>query len=257
MLIRISLIIAILAGLAVGALNFVKIKETITTLRTDLADEKKARATAETDRDKAKRELAKTSADLKQTQDTLKTTIAEKDKAVANEAVQAKRAGQLADELTKMRKDLGDVQAELAAYKETGDTPEQIMAFNKQIKQLQDGLDVANAEKKILAHKIAKQEAELARYNGPENQRPVYLPAQLSGRILVIDPKWDFVVLNVVEDQGIVPDGELLVSRDGRLVAKVKVASVQQNSCIANVMPGWKLGEVLEGDRVIPAYPAS
>ena len=24
---------------------------------------------------------------------------------------------------------------------------------------------------------------------------------------------------------------------------------------IANVLPGWKLGDVLEGDQVIPAYP--
>jgi hypothetical protein len=255
MLIRISLIIAIIGGLAIGAINFVKVKENITILRTDLASEKKARASAETERDKTKRDLAKTTADLKQTQDTLKATSAERDTAVAKEAEQAKRAAQLAAEGEKLRKDLGDTQAELAAFKETGDTPQQILAFNKQIKQLQDGLDVANAEKKILAHKIVKLEADLARYN--PDKPPVYMPAQLSGKILVTDPKWDFVVLNVGEDQGVLPDGEFLVSREGKLVAKVKVTSIQQNRCIANVMPGWKLGEVLEGDQIIPAYPAS
>ena len=71
------------------------------------------------------------------------------------------------------------------------------------------------------------------------------------------DPKWKFVVLNVGEDQGLLKDGELLVNRDGRLVAKVRVSSVQKDRSVANVMPGWELGEVLEGDQVIPAYPES
>ena len=39
MLIRISLIVAIIAGLAVGVLNFVKVKEKITTLQANLKTE--------------------------------------------------------------------------------------------------------------------------------------------------------------------------------------------------------------------------
>ena len=85
----------------------------------------------------------------------------------------------------------------------------------------------------------------------------VTLPATLKGKILVVDPKWDFVVLNIGDDQGVMQDGELLVSRDGKLVAKVIVRSVEKDRCIANVMPGWKLGEVIEGDEVTPAHPAS
>jgi hypothetical protein len=74
---------------------------------------------------------------------------------------------------------------------------------------------------------------------------------------MAVDPKWDFVVLNVGEDQGVLPDGELLVSRDGKLVAKVIVRSVQKDRSIANLVPGWQLGEIIEGDEVIPAHPAS
>jgi len=75
--------------------------------------------------------------------------------------------------------------------------------------------------------------------------------------VLVTDPKWNFVVLNIGEDQGVLERGELLVNRDGKLVAKVIVRSVQKDRSIANVMPGWELGEVMEGDQVIPAHPAS
>ena len=85
----------------------------------------------------------------------------------------------------------------------------------------------------------------------------VTLPASLKGKVLVADPKWNFVVLNVGEDQGVLERGELLVNRDGKLVAKVVVRSVQKDRSIANVMPGWELGEVMEGDQVIPAHPAS
>ena len=79
----------------------------------------------------------------------------------------------------------------------------------------------------------------------------------MKGQIIVSDPKWNFVVLDVGEDQGVLQDGELLVNRNGQLVAKVKVTSVQKDRCIANVLPGWKISEVLEGDQVIPALPQS
>jgi hypothetical protein len=52
-------------------------------------------------------------------------------------------------------------------------------------------------------------------------------------------------------------NGELLVNRDGKLIAKVIVRSIQKDRCIANIVSGWKYGELIEGDSVIPANPAS
>jgi hypothetical protein len=89
-------------------------------------------------------------------------------------------------------------------------------------------------------------------------QEPVItLRADLKGKILVVDPKWDFVVLDIGIDQGVKEDGELLVSRDGKLVAKVIVRSVEGSRSIANIVPGWKIEQVIEGDDVSPAHPAS
>jgi len=82
------------------------------------------------------------------------------------------------------------------------------------------------------------------------------LPATLKGKILVCDPKWNFVILNVGGDQGVLEYGELLVNRNGKLVAKIKVSSVQKDRCVANIVPGWQIGELIEGDQVIPAHPA-
>ncbi len=255
MLIRICLIVAIIAGLAVGGLNFLQVREKVTTLQADLKTEHGGRITAETDRDNTRKELDKTTKDLKQTKETLDATSAERDKAVAEAAAQIKRAGEMADKLVKATSERDDARAELAAYKSTGRTPDQILVFDKQIKQLQDSIEVANEEKKILQRAAARLQARLDTYESPE--KFVTAPASLKGKILVTDPKWDFVVLNIGEDQGVMENCEFLVNRDGKLVAKVVVRTIQKNRCIANVVPGWKLGDVFEGDQVIPAHPAS
>jgi len=60
-------------------------------------------------------------------------------------------------------------------------------------------------------------------------------------------------VLDIGEDQGVLEDGELLVNRGGRLVAKIRIQSVQKDRSIGNLVAGWKLADVAEGDLVIPA----
>ena len=79
------------------------------------------------------------------------------------------------------------------------------------------------------------------------------LPVGLAGKVLVVDPKWSFVVLNIGEKQGAVRRGVLLVSRNSKLIGKVRISSTQAERSIANIMPGWKLGEIAEGDQVLYA----
>ncbi len=256
MLIRISLIVAIIAGLAVSGLNFVKVKEKITTLQSDLKRESDAHKEFEGKYNVTKKDLDKRTAELKQTKTELEAATTAKEKAEADLAAQTKRADKLTDDLNKTRQERDNAQADLAAYKATGLTSQQILGLNKEIKGLQDNLTVSDSENRILARKLKKVENELAVYTGGPNFF-VTLPAGLRGKVLVADPKWNFVVLNVGEDQGVLERGELLVNRNGRLVAKVVVRSVQKDRSIANVMPGWELGEVMEGDQVIPAHPAS
>jgi hypothetical protein len=255
MLIRISLIIAIVAGLAVSGLNFIKVKEKITTIQQQREDEKSAKVAAQTELASTKKDLEKTSADLKLTKATLESTTAERDRAVADLATQTKRNTQLTDERDKIKKERDDAQADLAAYVGTGLKPDQILAMNKNYKNLQAALDASQDEKKLLGQKISRLQTELDRFETPE--KPVYLPASLTGKVLVTDPKWNFVVLNIGLDQGVKEYGELLVNRNGKLVAKVIIRSAQKDRCIANVMPGWQLGEVMEGDQVTPAHPES
>jgi len=95
----------------------------------------------------------------------------------------------------------------------------------------------------------------LAKFIGPDTD--IKLRADLKGKVIVVDPKWEFVVLDIGENQGAIQDGELLVSREGKLVAKIIIRNVQKDRSIANIIPGWKLGEMIEGDEVTPAHPAT
>lgn len=218
-------------------------------------DEKDAKNAEIAAHNKTKAELKKTQGELTQTKQELTETQGERDKAIARAEAQEKRAGQLSDKLAKTTKERDDAQNELASYKVTGLTPEQVIALNKDLKQANSQIVAVTGENGVLLHKVTKLQNEIERLVGTNSY--VTLPPSLHGKILVVDPKWNFAVLNIGEDQGVLPDGELLVSRQGRLVCKVIVRTVEKDRSIANLVPGWKLGEMIEGDEVSPAHPAS
>ena len=251
MLLRLSLVIAIIAAIAVGVLNFVMVKEKIEITEKHRADEESAKKDALGKLAKTTKDLEKTTADLNTTKETLATTTIERDKAQAEVASLTKKAADLAEKLAKSTQERDDARAELAAYKATGQTPEQILGFNDKIKKLQETIEVTNTEKELLTRKLLSAKTKLALLTG--EIRFVQLPSELKGKVIATDPKWDFVVLDVGEDQGVLEDGEFLVSRNGKFVARLHVRSVEKGRCIANIMPGQKLGDVIEGDQVLPA----
>jgi hypothetical protein len=256
MLIRISLILAIVAALATAALNFTVIHGKITALTEDRNSQRDQKVQAQTELASTKKDLAATKTTLAQTQQALTDAQAARDKAVADDEAQTKRADDLSDKLTKTTQQLNDTQNQLAAYKGTGLTPEQITTLNKSLKDTQMALDAASQENIVLNRERLRLQNQVNELVGTNNYA-VKLPANLKGKVVAVDPKWEFVVLNVGEDQGVLPDGELLVARNGRLVAKIIVRSVLKDRSIANMIPGWQLGDIIEGDQVIPAHPAS
>jgi hypothetical protein len=255
MLLRISLIVAILAGLGAGVVSYLEVSDKIPALTRQRDDEHTAKVAEITAHGKTKTELAKTKNELSQTQQELAETKSDRDKAVVRADAQTKRADELNDKLGKVTQERDEAQNSLAAYKATDLTPDQVFKLSKDLKNARAEVEVVNGEKVVLLHTITRLTNELAKYIGPDNV--VKLRADLRGKIVAVDPKWDFVVLNVGEDQGVISEGEMLVSRSGKLVAKIIVRSVQKDRSIANLVPGWKLGEVIEGDEVSPAHPAS
>ena len=201
MLIRISLILAIIAGLAVGVLNFTQIKDKITTLQKDLKEQTDLKVKAQTELAKTKSDLDKTTAELKQTKTTLEATTKERDNALTAATEATKRADKLNDDLNKTRGERDDAQREVAAFRASGLNPEQALNAAKQIKSLQDALGGSQEENTLLGKQIKKLDADLAFYRDPS--KTIELPATIKGKVLVCDPKWHFVVINAGEDQGV------------------------------------------------------
>ncbi len=254
MLIRISLIVAIIAGLAAGTINFVKVKKIIEDTRAERDKWHGQYDQTFAELNRTKKDLAATKTALDQTKKDLAATQKERDTAVASVTELKKQAATLQENLAKSEKDLSDANIQLDLYHQAFKTPQEALSVAKDMRALDERVAVIEDEKKVLQRQLVRVQTELNVYKHPDEHVP--LPATLVGKVLVADPKWDFVVLSVGEDQGAQEHGEMLVNRNGQLVAKIRITSVQKDRSIANVLPGWKLGEVLEGDQVIPAYPS-
>jgi len=254
-MIRISLIVAIVAALAAGALNVFQIRDKINTLITERDDFHSKWDQTRNDLNSTRQKLSKTEDDLTQTRQTLASTQTQLTNAMVTAATQQKRADELTDKLTKTTQERDAAQASVARWDATGLTPDQALGLNKALKSTQNELAAVQEENSVLQRTVNRLNVKLNELIG--SNYVVTLRADLKGKVVAVDPKWNFVVLNIGGDQGVLDDGEMLVSRDGKLVAKVIVRSVQKDRSIANIVPGWQLGDIIEGDEVTPAHPAS
>lgn len=251
MLTRVCLIAAIVFGVAVATINLWKVREVIDTTRNERDYERSEKVKAQTELADTRRELENTKDDLAQTKQNLENTTAERDRLRSQNDSLAKENTTLKENLRKTTQERDDAQAELAAWAATGITVDQLKALIATAKATQEALDIAESENQILQREVTKYKTQLDLLLGKIDTVP--LPPNLKGTVLVADPKWEFVVLDIGEEDGVLKDGELLVNRNGRLVAKIRIQSVQKDRCIANMVNGWKLSDVAEGDLVIPA----
>jgi len=248
-MLRICLIIALVAGLAGLAVSQLRVKEKITSLNSEL-DDTKNRLTTSQD---AERKARKAASDAKVAEEKvtreLETAKADLDAATAKATQQQARADDNEKLYNTTLKERNDAQTKLAAWDALGVTPDQIkvmMADNKKLVAERRGMD---EEARVMQRTIKDLRQRLDIYEG--GKEIVVLPRGLKGKVLAVDPKYEFVVLDIGEKQGALARGEMLVNRSGKLVAKVRILSVQENHCIANVLPDWKQAEIMEGDVVV------
>lgn len=249
MLIRISLIAAIVFGLATTALNFVKVKEVMVTTMNERDQNAKDRDSEKAEKVKAQGELKVTKADLA----TTKTKLAETETDLKNTTARAneleKKSNDLTATLEKTRADRDAAQQKLAVWDILGVSTDQVKVMMSDIKKTKEERDAVIAENKILNERYVRLDAEYKRIMGVDEK--VILPTGLKGNVIAVDPKYDFVVLNIGGNQGVLERGEMLVNRKGKLIAKVRIFSVEATQCVANVLPGWKQDEIIEGDQVL------
>jgi len=146
-------------------------------------------------------------------------------------------------------KEIEDLKTKLAAVPETPkDSPEMVELQGK----LQEALTKLEEQSQVAKSLEAKQkdaEARTAELLAEKARRDRGLSAPgLEGKILAVDPNWNFVVLSIGDRQGVARNSTVLVKRGRTLVGRLKVTSVDPSTSIADVVPG----SIPRGDFIRP-----
>ena len=259
--IGLSVLLLILAAIF-GLLNSHKVK----TLRTNVANADAARDAAEHRR-----------AAQERNPETRETTVAGGEAKIAEAESKAAKAEA---ELTQLQKDKTELQAKLEANQnEISSLQKRIEEAEKTAKpaaspvapnsspelqaQLEDArhqLDSAEKEKVFLSEKLQTtqerptqpQEEKKRRETGPRR-------TGVRGTVLAVNQAYNFVVLNVGARQGIEPNSEMLVLREGTLIGKIRISSVEPATAIGDIISSSLARgiQVQPGDIVIYAGTSS
>ena len=255
-------VLLLILGAIFGLLNSHKVK----TLRTNVANADAARDAAEHRRAAQERNPK-----------TRETTVAGGEAKIAEAESKAAKAEA---ELTQLQKDKTELQAKLEANQnEIGSLQKRIEEAEKTAKpaaspvapnsspelqaQLEDArrqLDSAEKEKVFLSEKLQTtqerptqpQEEKKRRETGP--RRP-----GVRGTVLAVNQAYNFVVLNLGAHQGIEPNSEMLVLREGTLIGKIRISSVEPATAIGDIITSSLARgvQVQPGDTVIYAGTSS
>jgi len=249
MLLKVSLVVAILASIATLVVSHLQVATGITTLKdtlsqtqNDLVRSQEEAATEKKNARVARDEAEKTSRELEETRSSLET-------AARNWKEQQERADKFEEDWKRSTAMLNDSQRELAAWGALAIPVEQVRNRLAELTKIREANEALGEEKKVMIRKINTLQARIDIYELGKDIVPD-MP-RVHGKVVAVDSQWDFVVLDIGGDQGLVERGELLVNRDGKLVAKVRITSVEPKRAIANVLPEWKQADVVEGDLVM------
>ena len=248
-MVRISLIITIVAGIAALAISQLKVDAKIKALESDLESTRQTLTTSQKAERKAKKEAKDATAAAEKAKKELETT--KNDLLAASEKAdqQEKRANELAGRLDKATLERNDAQAKLSAWEVLGRSIADLQAMMVENKKLLGENDGLKSENKVLGRTLTQVKSELDILTGVKSK--VELRPDLKGKVIAVDPKYEFVVLDIGLDDGVLTRGEMLVNRSGKLVAKVRILTAEPHRSVANVLADWKQGEIMEGDVVL------
>ena len=135
---------------------------------------------------------------------------------------------------------------------------EKIKKELEELKVAKASLENQLAEAKQAADTLTRQMSDQkAKTASAENQvqsyKTDYTKPGVTGTVLAYNPGWNFVVLSIGDKQSLKSGKEMVVTRDGQMVGKVRVRTVEPSSSIADVIPNTvpKGQSVQPGDRVI------
>lgn len=141
--------------------------------------------------------------------------------------------------------------------------------LQSQVDDLRRQLDSAEKEKELLAEKLQDvqqrpaQVKEASKAETKKRREIASVPRQGSsshragvhGTVLAYNQAYNFVVLNLGARNGVEPNSEMLVLREGTLIGKIRISSVEPATAIGDIMSNSLARgvQVQPGDSVIYA----
>lgn len=251
----IALSLALLVLTAVfGALNVQKVKS----LRSSAEDANAARDAADRRRLDEEKQVKAREADVaaKAKENESKVAKAEADLV----ALQTEKT----DLQTKLQANQTEIatlkaQIEQAGAKPAGDNPGAASPaeMQAQLDEARRQLESAERENAFLSDKIRVAQERSTQLEDEKKRRREAGAGKtgVRGTILAVNQAYNFVVLNLGGRQGVEPNAEMLVVRDGALIGKIRVSSVEPSTAIGDIITSSLARgvQVLPGDIVIYA----
>lgn len=245
---RICLVVTIIAGLGAiyaGVQLKAKKAELQASLEKQTADTNAAqqRASAE---EKAKQEaLVKIQSQTKE--------IAEAKEAadkVRNDFNSLKsKSAETEQKLQAVQQDLTAKQAEIDKFTKALPPGMTIDQVKSKLTELQTQFATLDQEKNILKEQLAKIDGDKKKLEDQLTRRSQgKMPPGLTGHIMAVNPDWNFVVIDIGSNDGVVENAPMIVYRDGKLVGKIKITSVEPSIAIADILSEWQQAIPQEGD---------
>jgi seryl-tRNA synthetase len=191
------------------------------------------------------------------------------------------RAAKAEAELARIQKEKGDLQTKLDEnQKEIASLQTPVQAAEKnpnappadnsatapaadlpsQVDDLRRQLDSAEKEKTFLSEKLQDIQDRADQPKEGKKRREVvretaHRRTGLRGTILAVNQAYNFVVLNLGTRHGVESNAEMLVLRDGALVGKIRISSVEPATAIGDMITGSlaRGAQMQPGDNVIYA----
>ena len=227
----IAAIVISLATAGIGYVNHGKLADTAADLaqtKTSLTTSQNGLKTAQAAQKKAEETLKLTEAEKVKLAEDLLTAQGEAKTAADGLAAATKTGAEKDAKITDLEKQLADKGVTQPGSSNVPDP--QIATLTQRVQELEASLTSANDQNKTLTTQLT----DLKTQN--ENRVKGLAKKGLEGRILAVNPAWNFVVLSVGDKQGVSNNAEMLIKRSGQYLGKVRITSVEPSTSIADIV---------------------
>lgn len=250
MLLRISLIVAILASIGSLLVSHMQLSKKIAGLESTLSSTQAQLSQTQGELRQAQGDLQTANDLAEQTQRNLDQTNQRLADMTNRASQQQARADTAERSLNETRTELTASQRDLAAWRALDIPVDEVRNRLQDLINLNNAFVALQDENGLLLRRGNELQTRLDIYEKELVPPPPPMPG-VKGQVVAVDPKWDFVVLDVGGRAGALKRGEMLINRGGRLVAKIRITRVEEDYCFANVLPEWKQADVVVGDQAL------